>query len=69
MKRPKIYYVYTYDWELGRFTPQIGVRPGPYTIWGVRRALRRLQGLGYDIGRDAPSVLVTNTNPKIMECA
>lgn len=56
--RPK-YDVTTWDTDLQRFTPQRGVRRGPYTLFGLRRALRTLRTMGYDIKREfAPSVLV-----------
>jgi len=42
------YYVTTWDAELQQFTPQIGVPEGPYTLWGLRRALRQLQDMGYE---------------------
>ncbi len=52
------YYVTTWDsWREG-FTPQRGVRTGPYTLFGLRRAFRKLQGMGYDTGRQAHSVYV-----------
>jgi len=52
------YYVETYDYGLGRFTPQKGVRKGPYTLWGLKRALRKLQDLGYMCCKGDPSVSV-----------
>lgn len=55
--KPK-YYVYTYDWDLGIYTPQQGVKAGPYTLFGLRKALRALGGMGYEIGRQANDVLV-----------
>lgn len=42
------YYVYTWDIEKEDFTPQKGVRCGPYSLFGLRRALRALQSLGYE---------------------
>jgi hypothetical protein len=57
MKRPR-YYVMTYDYERETYTPQKGVRKGPYTLFGLRKALRALAGMGYDTGRQSPSVLV-----------
>jgi hypothetical protein len=57
MPRPR-YYITTIDPDTSRFTPQRGVRTGPYTLWGLKRALRRLQALGYNCGRGDPSVLV-----------
>ena len=53
------YYVTTWDIDKQKFTPQKGVRSGPYTLMGLRAPLRRLRELRYDIKRDfAPSVLV-----------
>ncbi len=56
--RPR-YYVSTWDGERQKFTPQKGVRTGPYSMFGLRRALRKLRSMGYDVKRYfAPSVLV-----------
>ena len=53
------YEVMTWDIDKQAFTPQIGVRRGPYKLFGLRRALRKLNEMGYDTHRaDAPSVLV-----------
>ena len=52
------YYVTTWDTEKQLFTPQAGVRTGPYSLFGLRKALRALQEHGYDCNRDDPSVLV-----------
>ncbi len=41
------YEVLTWDTYKQKFTPQQGVRRGPYTIWGLKRALRKLQQMGY----------------------
>jgi hypothetical protein len=54
----KRYYVETWDPEREKFTPQKGVRKGPYSLFGLRRALRKLQGMGYECGKTDPSVLV-----------
>jgi transcriptional regulator with XRE-family HTH domain len=54
----RIYFVLTYDVEKERFTPQKGVSKGPYSLWGLRRALRKLQRLGYETDRNTPSVLI-----------
>lgn len=57
-KKPT-YEVLTWDMDLQKFTPQWGVRRGPYSQFGLRRALRKLRGMGYDTDRSgAPSVLV-----------
>jgi len=52
------YYVRTLDPETGDYTPQKGVRKGPYSLWGLRKAIRKLRGMGYDGGRQDPSVYV-----------
>ena len=41
------YYVHTWDTYKNRFTPQKGVRCGPHSLWGLKRALRKLQEHGY----------------------
>jgi hypothetical protein len=54
-----LYEVLTWDSELGDFTPQEGLPPGPFTRAGLRGALRSLRDMGYDVNRrDAHSVLV-----------
>jgi hypothetical protein len=45
-KKPR-YYIQTYDAEKGEFTPQVGVRTGPYTLFGLRKAIRKLRAMGY----------------------
>lgn len=52
------YYVTTWDCEKGEFTPQAGVRKGPCSHWGLRRALRKLREMGYEARRGDSSVLV-----------
>ncbi len=52
------YYVKTYDIDTGMFTPQKTVRCGPYTLFGLRKAIRKLRNLCYDACRSDPSVLV-----------
>ena len=52
------YDVLTWDVERQEWTPQQGVRRGPYTLWGLRRALRTLQQLGYPCHRQDSFVLV-----------
>jgi hypothetical protein len=46
-RRKRRYEVLTWDVQKQTFTPQQGVRRGPYTLWGLKRALRKLQRLGY----------------------
>lgn len=58
VKKPK-YRVTTWDSEKQAFTPQAGCRAGPYTQFGLRKALSRLRGMGYDVSRKGGhSVLV-----------
>lgn len=53
------YYVTTWDMERQEFTPQRGVRTGPYSLFGLRKALRRLQDMGYETSkRGGVSVLI-----------
>lgn len=58
MKHEHSYFVTTYDTKIEDFTPQRGVRTGPYSLFGLRKALRKLRAMGYDTNRQAPSVLV-----------
>jgi len=44
--KPK-YYVATWDVKKGMFTPEKGVRTGPYSLWGLRNAIRKLRECGY----------------------
>ena len=59
------YYVYTWDMDKQTWTPQAGVRCGPYTLFGLRRAIRQLRAMGYPCDYDGwhctgdPSVHVT----------
>lgn len=64
MKRAR-YEVLTWDPETGRFTPQKGVRKGPYTLFGLRKALRQLREMGYAARRPDPSVLVERLSPSL----
>lgn len=63
-RKPK-YRVTTWDVDLQRFTPQQGVRCGPYSLFGLRKALNALRRMGYDTSRGGGhSVLVERiTNP------
>lgn len=63
------YYVTTWDTDLQAFTPQAGVRTGPYSLFGLRKALRKLREYGYSADRDDPSVLVTSTHSSFMKGA
>lgn len=58
MGKKAVYYVTTWDSERQEFTPQKGVRTGPYTLFGLRKALRTLRGMGYQADRNDPSVYV-----------
>jgi hypothetical protein len=71
------YRVLTYDIDLGKFTPQKGVRQLAYGLGGLKRALRKLQSMGYPCNRSGddsdPSVLIerfelrANTTSKTAE--
>ena len=53
------YYVTTWDGTREEFTPQAGVRTGPYRLMGLRRPLRALRDMGYEVNRSGGfSVLV-----------
>lgn len=52
------YYVTTWDTDKQQFTPQKGVRKGPYSLFGLRKALRALRGMGYSADRSDHAVLV-----------
>ena len=41
------YYIYTWDYEKEELTPQKGVRCGPYSLFGLRKAIRKLRAIGY----------------------
>jgi hypothetical protein len=55
------YYVTTWDSEKQEFTSQSGVRKGPYTQFGLRKALRKLRDMGYAACKGDSSVLVEVT--------
>lgn len=63
MKKQK-YTVLTWDFDKEKFTPQKGVRSGPYTLWGLRRALRKLRQMGYSADRGDNSVFVEQVEPQ-----
>jgi hypothetical protein len=52
------YEVLTWDMDLQQFTPQQGLPPGPFSLFGLRRALRTLRAMGYGADRDDCSTLV-----------
>jgi hypothetical protein len=58
MSQKPRYRVTTWDPDLQKFTPQKGLRCGPYYGFGVRKALQELRCMGYDIGHQSPCVLV-----------
>lgn len=47
------YFVTTYDGETKAWTPQRGVRTGPWSQFGLRRALRALRDTGYSITKSS----------------
>lgn len=57
MKKPR-YWVTTWDTERQCWTPQKGVRTGPYSLFSLRKPLRVLRSMGYDVDRRSFSVLV-----------
>lgn len=63
-----LYDVLTWDTDLQKFTPQTGVRRGPYTLFGTRRALRKLAQMGYAGRPSEPCVLVTQRVPGSPPC-
>jgi hypothetical protein len=52
----KRYYVETWDTNKQQWTPQAGVRKGPYTLFGLRKAIRKLREFGYQADHRDPSV-------------
>lgn len=54
------YYVRTWDTNKQTFTPQKGVRVGPYKLFALRRALRALRSMGYDGRKGDNSTLIEN---------
>lgn len=58
------YYVLTWDIDRQTWMPQKGVRKGPWSKWGLREALRRLQAMGYDTHRrSAYSIMICADEP------
>ncbi len=45
------YRVTTRDLDKQTWTPQKGVRSGPYTLFGLREPLRKLRQMGYSLER------------------
>ncbi len=48
------YYVYTWDTYKEAFTPQQGLKSGPWSKWGLRRAIRCLRAMGYSCDYRGP---------------
>lgn len=46
-KAPR-YDILTWDTDEQTFTPQPGIRRGPWSRWGLRKAIRMARGAGYD---------------------
>jgi hypothetical protein len=61
MKKRARYEVLTWDADAQKFTPQAGVRRGPYSLFGLRKALRELRGRGYMARKGDPFTLVQRT--------
>lgn len=57
-KHKNYYDVLTWDIDKQKFTPQRGVRRGPYTLFGLRKALRKLGNMGYAGSHREPCVSV-----------
>jgi len=56
MKTPKPKYeILTWDIDRQDFTPQQGVRRGPYTLFGLRKAIRAMRECGYTVRRHGDS--------------
>jgi len=55
--KPK-YYVSTWDTDRQEFTPQKGVRTGPWSLFGLRKALRKLRSFGFIARKGDPSTSV-----------
>jgi hypothetical protein len=45
------YEVLTWDFDKRDWTPQKGIRRGPYTLFGLRKAIRKLREMGYGYRR------------------
>lgn len=64
MNQTALYRVRTWDVELQKWTPQVGLPPGPFTLMGLRWVARMLRTMGYTANYGGswqngdPSVLV-----------
>lgn len=65
----KRYFIRTWDTEKQTFTPQKGVRVGPYSLFGLRKALRKLRDMGYEGTRSDNSTLVEDEEAYLFETA
>jgi hypothetical protein len=54
-----LFVIKTWDTDADEFTPQRGVRCGPYTLFGLRKAVRKLRRLGYPCCKDDPAVSIS----------
>ncbi len=45
------YYVFTWDMDIQKYTPQVGVPCGPHSAYGLRQALHELRSMGYSAHR------------------
>jgi hypothetical protein len=50
------YYVTTWDADKGEYTPQKGVRTGPWSLWGLRKAILALRSMGYSADYDGKTL-------------
>jgi hypothetical protein len=58
----RYYYVTTWDTYREDFTPQQGVRTGPYSLFGLRGAIRKLQDMGYPVWGNDSAVYITSVD-------
>lgn len=61
------FYVSTWDSEKQTFTAQRGIRTGPYSKWGLRKALRKIEAAGYQISPRRCAVWVMVENRKVTQ--
>lgn len=63
------YYVQTWDTNKQDFTPQAGVRCGPYSLFGLRKAIRKLRSMGYPCDyRSGLGVRMEAGDPSVLVC-
>ena len=62
MNKPR-YYIYTWDQNKDVYTPQAGVRCGPYSLFGLRKPIRKLQAIGYVAKRGDSAVIIEKHTP------